>query len=194
MQSELINIGSATIKTEQASLEQPAGDFTGLLSGANITWVDGGVYLHVGDLAPGYAWSIIISTVRPDLEEVLGRVLPVLIEKGVGFRIVRNKIEAHHILSGKRGAEHLNKVIIIYPAGHQQANAIAIELAEKTRGCRGPAVPGTYRLGDIVFAQHHGTTGEDLAWPFVAVAPVPAQAELLTLNQKFRIVRRVKEM
>ena len=90
---------------------------------------------------PGQGWKVHISAGLCSVEEVLRRVLPVLCEQKVCFKVAATLKKVRDLNHGFAGASQVGKCITVYPTDQKQAVSLSLTLDELTRGLRGPTVP-----------------------------------------------------
>ena len=102
-------------------------------------------------------FKIHVSAKFGEAEQVLDRVVPVLVDAGMTFKIAASS-DMHRFMSSKRyGRGGSGKFITIYPPADQFEDLIR-DLAEATRGLEGPYVLSDKRFGEkgIVFYRYGG--------------------------------------
>ncbi len=113
-------------------------------------------------------WKIHVSATPWSAPAVLDRVLPIIMEFGVGCKIVYSQPLLLMLNNGVYGRSQVGKFITLYPPGDDQAVRLAVALHEATDGMRGPSVPSDralrprslvhYRYG--VFGRSAGGRGQ----------------------------------
>lgn len=113
-----------------------------------------GVWAHFG-VGPRLdcGWKLHISTTPSQAAVLLERVLPILVDARVPFKIARNPDTLIALNVGRLGATQVGKFITIYPQCSDDAVALADKLNSATKGMNGPAIPSDIRLGDVVYAR-----------------------------------------
>jgi hypothetical protein len=87
---------------------------------------------------------------------LLDRIVPLLRERNIAFKVVRNESTLSRLNEGLLGGTQIGKVVTVYPDSDAQAGGLAAELCELTSGLRGPRVATDRKLGDIVYARFGG--------------------------------------
>ncbi|MFX1705045.1 hypothetical protein PV783_13875 [Chitinophaga sp. CC14] len=152
---------------EECTRVAPAGENIGyerFLDQKAITCLQKGPYLLVGDQGPA-AWQIHISVVACQVEQMLSRVIPLLVKGGLGFRMVRDRLCAEQILIAGYGHERMGKMVTVFAGDGRTACDIAGRLILSTEDLRGPAVTGAYFLAGTVYTTYHGPGTMPCAWP-----------------------------
>jgi hypothetical protein len=103
---------------------------------------------------------------------VLGRVLPILVEEGVAFKVAAATSVVAAMNEGEGGISQIGKFITVYPRDDAQALKLAVALHEATVGLRGPHVSTDRELrpGSLVHYRYGAFSGR----PGDAEPPTPA--------------------
>ena len=125
-------------------------------------------------------WKLHVSAALPTASNVLDRVLGVLLEKDVPFKLAASMNVLASLNEGEAGLGQIGKFVTVYPHNDEQAVIVAGELHRATDGLRGPPVlsdrpllPGSlvhYRYG--AFAEPVEGEKGDKARDELAARPV----------------------
>lgn len=201
MQSGLID-ANPTTHQEKQSVDQPSNDCAQLLESYGLNYAETKHYLHVGDSSAQVSWIFYISIIRLQLTPALNKIIPLLLDQSLSFKIPKDKTTARKMLDGSFGLDHIGKIICIYPSIEQIQNT-AKTLIDATTGFRGPAVPGTHYLGACVYTEHaekHAhpqmnrskKSGKAPSWPFNEVIPLQTPVSKPLWNYKYRPLQIIK--
>ncbi len=112
-------------------------------------------------------WKLHVSASIACVETTLERVLPVLFDEHVQFKVVFSIERLHALNWGEAGYSQIGKAITIYPDDDAQAVLLAQRLGDVTAGLRGPKIPSdrsllipgrvSYRYGE--FYSKHAVEG-----------------------------------
>ena len=137
-------------------MKAKSGHLRHLLSRAGFKTRPRDVWLVVGETRRVQGWKLHISSVPVEAKRLLEVVLPVLLEAGAPFKLVRDLDALVELNGGGLGQSQVGKFMTIYPESDVDSRAIAARLIETTRGFHGPIIPSDIRLGDVVYARHGG--------------------------------------
>lgn len=112
-----------------------------------------GHYLQVGQIESVYGWILNLSAVEVHILLLLEAVVPYLLYEQVAFKIPNNEEITKALLSGALGYTEIGKIICIYPETTDKAVQVARSLLRYTQQIKGPAIPGNYCLGGIVYTR-----------------------------------------
>jgi hypothetical protein len=101
-------------------------------------------------------WKLHLSATPADARRVLERVVPVLQEESVPFKVARDEETLSRLNEGLLGATQVGKFMTVYPPSDADAQRLAVQLAEATAGLRGPTIVTDRRLGDVLFTRFGG--------------------------------------
>jgi hypothetical protein len=110
---------------------------------------------------PVSGWKLHVSATVRSAEEVLGRVLPLLLDEGVAFKVAASPAVVAALNEGEGGLSQVGKFITVYPLDDQQAVRVAVALDDATRGLAGPRVSTDRELrpGGLVSYRYGAFTG-----------------------------------
>jgi hypothetical protein len=97
-------------------------------------------YFSTGS-CPDQGWKLHVSATPWSAQSVLERSLPILLEYGVGCKIVSTRMQLLLLNNGQYGPSQVGKFITVYPGDDTEAVRLAMDLHEATVGLRGPRVP-----------------------------------------------------
>jgi serine/threonine protein kinase len=140
---------------------------TEILSQASLNYKTAGNYLQVGEITNGEGWTIDISIILIQLEELLELVLPILIDRCIPFKVPTTLDMAKCILNGEYGYGQLGKVVSIYPDENENLLALAHHLLTVTSHLRGPNVLTDRHLGGVIYTRYGSYNAESYTIPFI---------------------------
>lgn len=111
-------------------------------------------YLQVGEILQVQGWILHLSVAKSRLEDLLRVVVPVLADKDIPFKIIRDSETANFILDAGLGYYRLGKVVAIYPKEGTDMLALAKFLIQLTVGFRGPSIPTDRHLNGILYTRY----------------------------------------
>jgi tRNA A-37 threonylcarbamoyl transferase component Bud32 len=101
-------------------------------------WVS---FLRPGEPGPQQGWKLHLSATVDNAEEMLARVLPILRNGQIPFKVAASRARLAALNDGSGGMTQVGKFMTIYPRDDAQAVLCATALDEATRGLAGPAIP-----------------------------------------------------
>jgi serine/threonine protein kinase len=134
-------------------------------------------WIHVQrDVAelPEQGWKIHVSACEPSAEEILRRVLPVLLGEGACFKLAASLSILSSLNDGNGGLSQVGKFITVYPTDNEQAVRLALALDEATHGLMGPNVPSDrpFRPGGLIHYRYGAYGSRYLQTPMGEILPV----------------------
>ncbi|MCL4552756.1 MAG: protein kinase, partial [Candidatus Marsarchaeota archaeon] len=131
---------------------------------------------------PTQGWKIHVSATAMNAREVLGRALPILLEFGVRFKVVKSIPRLLDLNSGEYGLSQIGKFITAYPSDDKQSIDLAHALDRATFGLAGPFVPTdkVVRKGGIVHYRYGGF------WP--AVSANDGSLDSTIFDDQYRLI------
>jgi serine/threonine protein kinase len=128
---------------------------------------------------PAQGWKVHVSATILSAREVLQRVLPVLLEEGVYFKVASSISALHNLNHGAGGVSQIGKFITIYPNDDAQAMRLARSLDEATTGLEGPAIPSDrpLRPGSLVHYRYGGFDSRYTQTPMGEIIPAITNPE-----------------
>ena len=143
--------------------------------------------LGIGDWRE-QGWKIHISATPSSALQTLERVLPVLLDFGVRFKVVASCAYLAEMNDGLFGESQVGKFITVYPSSDREAVNLATSLDERTSGIRGPRVPTDRRLkpGSLVHYRY-GTFRRRHEGEEIAGVHVPHFAALLDASGRLSV-------
>lgn len=129
-------------------------DFSEVLERWGLAFEAEGYHLRVGAPRVRQGWILHISVVIWQVGALLERVLPVLAQEGVPFKIPRDRGTADHLLTGAAGLTQLGKVVCVYPGSEGEALRLAPVLVEVLADFKGPRVLTDVCLGGVVYTRY----------------------------------------
>jgi serine/threonine protein kinase len=113
-----------------------------------------GYYWQVGEMTNTQGWIIHLSVIISQIKDLFERVIPILVQEKVAFKIVRNLQLAEDLLNGHFGLPQIGKIVVIYPENDTIAAHLAKKLISTTNSFKGPAVRTDAHLGSIVYTRY----------------------------------------
>ncbi|HTR29190.1 MAG TPA: lanthionine synthetase LanC family protein [Puia sp.] len=150
MQSE---VDYDLIKELSATIAPPY-DYSELLSPYGISFRSTGNYWQVGETKLTQGWILHLSAVVSQIEILLTRVIPVIIQYNTSFKIIKNDALADDLVNGSLGVTCLGKLVSIYAASDEIALDLAIQLVQITVDLKGPAIPTDFCLSNVVYTRY----------------------------------------
>lgn len=95
---------------------------------------------------PDQGWKLHVSATPWSAAEVVGRVIPVILQYGVSCKVVGTRLQLLQLNNGHYGMGQVGKFITVYPANDDQALDLAVALDEATAGLRGPRIRSDRQL------------------------------------------------
>ena len=129
-------------------------DYSTILDNARVEYYSSEYYWQVGRSSKTQGWILHLSVVRPQFIDLLHIVLPMVLERGLPFKIIRDNVLADSLLEGQLGSIYIAKMIGIYPDNDRQAIEIAKELISVTKGFDGPSILTDRCLGGNVYTRY----------------------------------------
>jgi serine/threonine protein kinase len=129
-------------------------NYSEILAGHGLKFRRADRYLEIGNADWVQGWLIELSAILSQIPGLLNTILPLLDAEKVPFKVIRNAEKAYSILTGEYGDAHLAKIITIYPKDDKHANSLALKLLPITSPFRGPEIPTSRRLGEILYARY----------------------------------------
>lgn len=123
---------------------------------------------------PAQGWKIHLSATHLAAPQVLDIALPILLERGLSFKVVNSTPALLAMNNGVFGRAQIGKFITIYPPDDVEAVDVALAIDDRTKGLPGPSVPTDrplrpgslvhYRFGAFVESERRDTSvyGGDL--------------------------------
>jgi serine/threonine protein kinase len=162
-------------------------NYADILDTFNLHYKSSEYYFQVGTPHSTRNWIISLSVIKTQLPELIALVVPLLMEGNIPFGVIRNKVMAGLALDGNLGAEHLGKMICIYPPTPQDALILAKKLIDLTKYFKGPAIRTDRCLGGIVYTSWGAqmtvpfSLPPHIIWPFseITAPELPRKPKLL---------------
>ena len=150
---DIISIGLKVSTSSNKSSTLDDG-FSEILSSHNLPYTCVGHYFQVGEINSVQGWIIHISVVRSQLIDLITKILPLLLENNMPFKIPKDKETAKNLLDGNFGAEKVGKVICIYPEMIDSNLEFINKLVKITKAFKGPAVLTDFCLGGLIYTRY----------------------------------------
>ncbi|MBS1597445.1 MAG: protein kinase [Bacteroidetes bacterium] len=145
-----IDPNPATLK----AVQKPIEDFSVILDAYGLEYKHVEFHRQVGEINKVQGWILHISVVRWQVEELLRTIIPLLINKDVPFKIIKDKDTARNLLDGNLGYFQIGKVISIYPESDTDAIYLTKELIQLTMPFKGPKILTDVHLGANVYTRY----------------------------------------
>jgi hypothetical protein len=139
--------GTATANGAAVAADRWIGDVP-----ASVAWI------VVGESAVTQGWKLHISSRTDRVPECLMRVLPLLREIGVPFKLAASSTVARGLNAGEFGQEQVGKIITIYPEDDAQAASLGERIGQLLQGFPGPTIDNELCVlpGAPVYARYGG--------------------------------------
>jgi len=107
---------------------------------------------------PDQGWKLHVSATVFSDRAVLGAVLPALVQARVPFKVALSPGDLEFLNSGKAGLNQVGKFITVHPSDDEAFVRLAEDLARRTAGLAGPAVPSDRAVqpGGVVYYRYGG--------------------------------------
>lgn len=125
-----------------------------ILEKYTISYTKEGYYFCIGHITHIQGWTLHLSTILSQVQEMYIAVIPFLMSEQVPFKIIIDDETCDLILSGYMGLVQLGKVICIYPSNEEQALHLAKKLVTLTKRFKGPAILTDIFLGGAVYTRY----------------------------------------
>lgn len=147
-------VASAASAERGVAVSESKGDLGELLRQYGLPFIERGVWLVVGQSSRDYGWKLHLSSVQALVPELLRRVLPILSERSVHFKIARDLTVLGMLNEGALGDTQVGKFATLYPADTRSARTLARELIAATEGLHGPRIVTDRHLGAVVYTRY----------------------------------------
>ncbi|MFK5636140.1 lanthionine synthetase LanC family protein [Ornithinimicrobium sp. LYQ103] len=113
---------------------------------------------------PSQGWKVHVAAHPGSSTAVLERVLPVLREYQVAFKVAASPQVLMILNAGAGGPSQIGKFVTVYPQADEQAKQLAWELDDATKAMGGPRIPSDrpLRPGSLVHYRFGTFTGAEL--------------------------------
>jgi serine/threonine protein kinase len=113
---------------------------------------------------PQQGWKLHISSTVSSAEEVLRRVLPILLVEATCFKVAASLGRLYFLNQGLGGSSQVGKFITVYPENDDAAVRLATKLDAATREFPGPNIPSdrSLRPGSSVYYRYGSFDGKHL--------------------------------
>lgn len=99
-------------------------------------------------------WKLHVSSIPIEAVALLNRVIPLLSEERVSFKVARTPSLLRSLNEGSLGDLQIGKFLTIYPKSDLQARQLASRLIHETAGFHGPVIVTDLRLSDVIYARY----------------------------------------
>jgi len=129
-------------------------EYSIILQNFNLEYKIAGYCLQVGEITKTQGWIIHLSVILSQIQNLLEKIIPILLQEKVAFKIVKDFPTAGELLTGHFGLSQIGKIISIYPETDTIAIRLAKELVHLTSSYKGPFIPTDACLGGVVFTRY----------------------------------------
>jgi serine/threonine protein kinase len=196
--SEVNDIAMSINEPVYANLE-----YGSLLHRAGVHYYQESKYLWSDMPKAKSCWVIYLTVVVPQFADLLSRVLPLLMQNKICFRIPETQLIHSKMLDGGYGLQEIGKIIAIFPEDNKVAVQVASTLLNITAGFKGPQIPSAINLGNIIytfFEEAETTFTKNAAnsiddgrrWPFNSITLLKKRKPAKWLNHRYLIVQTIK--
>jgi len=163
--------------------------YASILKNYRISFREDDKCLTVGlaDTKPG--WLLMISCRTLDTVRLLDLVLPMLKKQAISFRLIKNQVQQYRLNSGSFGESEVGKVLSIFPISVEQAIAVSNEVILISENFKGPVVPNSLRIGEILYLQYVETFSGELKIKVPDLKKLP-----FAIPERFRTRKRKKSI
>ena len=131
------------------------GDYQDALRRVGLSTTQRTIWAHVGKAEGEYGWKLHLSATQTTAMSLLERVLPILMQCNIAFKVARDQDLLGMLNEGALGATQIGKFMTIYPTQNAaEINALAWELIAITQELRGPKIQTDVHLGGVVYARY----------------------------------------
>lgn len=124
------------------------------LSNLGCQYFSDGPYYQVKEPGANQGWILHLSVILSQLDNLLLKIIPILVEEGIPFKIPQSQQYGNLILAGHFGYHQLGKIITIYPDTDDQARSVAKKMILLTTEFSGPSIPTDAFLGGTVYTRY----------------------------------------
>jgi serine/threonine protein kinase len=111
-------------------------------------------FYKVGNTVANQGWILHVSLILPQIISGLMKILPIILQEGIAFKVPVDLDAAQNILNSAYGIDMVGKVIKIYPETTDIAVRIAKILIEQLKEFRGPTVYTDCLLGGVLYTRY----------------------------------------
>ena len=113
-------------------------------------------WLYVDNTERIQGWKLHLSTIVSEAQSLFDKILPLLKEKEVPFKIIQSRLTLEGLNEGNFGITQVGKCVTIYSENDIDSRKICDQLLDLTKGFHGPKINTDLRLGNIVYARYGG--------------------------------------
>jgi serine/threonine protein kinase len=157
----------------------------------------------IGQFSSEPEWLLYITVIKPQLEEALEIVLPLILNGEIAAAAPEHSQMHGMLLDGSLGFQEVGKVIYIRVIDKDRLYIIAKELIERTQTLKGPEIPGIHKLGGCIYTEFniapftdqpgkYQVRGSAQRWPFGRILPFKTAKPLKWLARKYLLVHTLK--
>jgi class III lanthionine synthetase len=125
-----------------------------LLDKYKLSYTVTGCHLQVGIIKATQGWLLHVSVIVPQMPVLLERLLPVLLDAGIPFKIIKSSSCHADLNTGQYGLTQVGKVLTIYPENDGLALEMAWFILARTADLAGPPVRTDLSLSPVLFARY----------------------------------------
>lgn len=111
-------------------------------------------WMWTGKTDGGNKWVLYISAIPNDCLTMLNRVLPLLKEHDISFKLIKDQRWHYKLNGGGFPVHSVGRCLTIYPDTFDQAVWLAKHINETTSDLRGQQVPDSVQVGEITYATY----------------------------------------
>ena len=138
--------------------QEQAHDYAQILDQYNIKFKKSEYYYQIGEPGRVQGWILHLSSVWPEIPNLLSKILPLLTKYDIPFKVVQDQDKAMALCNGNLGYHQIGKVFCLYPKDDQFAVSLTKELLLITKDFKGCAIPTDFHLGGIVYTRYGSFT------------------------------------
>jgi serine/threonine protein kinase len=127
-------------------------------------------------------WLLYISVRTSQANELIEQVLPVLVNRKVSFKVLRNQALVHKVNGGDYGYSEAGKVITIYSKNEEEAISLSNEIEMLSNNFKGQVIPGCQRIGELLYVSFNKKVSEGV---FLNTVPSPTKV-LFSAKKRYK--------
>lgn len=113
-----------------------------------------GAWAACGIPVDAFNWKLHLASTQAESLRLLERVVPILLEAAVPFKVALDSDVLAGLNEGVFGATQVGKFVTIYPAMPDDGLGLARRLAAVTQGFSGPRIVTDLHIGGVVYARY----------------------------------------
>ncbi|MBC9929103.1 serine/threonine protein kinase [Chitinophaga qingshengii] len=176
-------------ETHNQNVDQQNG-FHHLLDEMGIPYVEDDAYLHVGSQVTESGWILYLSVRSQVVEEMIRRVLPILLQHKVSFGFTKSLSVAKDYNDFWRGIDYVGKIMTIYSINEVLTKHLIYELSAVVVGMEGPQINNAIRLNESVYVARIFSQPPVEGIPVIVTGMPPIKKLPFKVDPKYRYWKR----